>query len=63
MLKMGTNNHNFRLNIATDKKYTLKNGFEVENPLFHIFYNKIFFVTKYEPSGIKKLMRPFWKQK
>ena len=40
MLKMQPDNHHFRLNVTTNKKYILryeKNGFEVQNPLFHIF--------------------------
>ena len=36
MFKMQPDNHHFRLNITTDKKYILrpeKNGFVVQNPL------------------------------
>ena len=58
MLKMQRDNHHFRLNITTNKKYNLrpeKNEFEVKNPLFHIFCRigfYIFFVIKYEPFGV-----------
>ena len=62
---MQPDNHHLRLNITIDKKYILrpeKNGFIIQNPLFHIFCNVafyIFFVIKYEPFGIKRSMRPF----
>ena len=39
-----------------------KNGFEVQNPIFHIVFKiafYIFFVKKYEPVGIKRSRRPF----
>ena len=65
MFKMQPDNHHFRLNIITDKKYILrseKNGFVVQNSLFHSFCKiafYIFFVIKYEPFGLKRSMRPF----
>ena len=65
MLKMQPDNHHFRLNITTDKKYIFrpeKNGFVVQKPLFHIFCKTafyIFFVIKHEPFGVKRSTRPF----
>ena len=54
MLKIQPDNHRFRLNITTHKKYILrpsKNGFVVQNSLFHIFCKIAFyviFVIEYE---------------
>ena len=65
MRRMQLDNHHFRLNIITEKKYILrpeKNGFVVQNPLFHIFCKTafyIFFVAKYEPLGVKRSMKSF----
>ena len=65
LLKMQPDNHHFRVNITTNKKYILrpeKIGFEVQNPLFHIFCKLsfyIFSVIKYEPFGDKRSMRSF----
>ena len=60
MLKIQSDNHHFRLNIKTDKKYILRpeqNRIVVQNPLFHIFCKiafYIFFVIKYEAFGVNQ---------
>ena len=65
MLRMQPDNHRFRLDIITNKKYILspeKSKFEVQNPFFHIFCKiefYIFFVIKYEPFGVEVSMKPF----
>ena len=62
---MQPDNHHFRSNITTDKKYILrleKNGFVVQNLLFHMFCEiafHIFLVIKYESFGVRRSMRPF----
>ena len=49
MLKIEPDNHHFRLNITTNKKYILrpeKNGLYVQNPLLQIFDKIAFFAIK-----------------
>ena len=58
MFKMETDDHNFRKNVTTDKKYILiKMGLKFKT-LSSAFY--IFFVIKCELFGVKKSMRSFW---
>ena len=51
MLKMQPDNHHFRLNITTDKKYIFrpeKNGFVVQKPLPHILQNSDLYIFCYK---------------
>ena len=50
--------HNLRRNIATNKKYILRQK-KIRNPKFNNLFSIMFCVITCEPFGVKRSMRPF----